>query len=249
MIAWSLAALSVACGLALTLAFTRLADLAALRVARNRVQAHLLEIRLFSAEPRLVLRAQGSLIRANARLLSVLALPVFLLTLPMAWLWLQFESMYGFGPLPLGQPAIVTVQMRSALAPDDRNALQAPLGIAVESPPVRSFSDRQVSWRVRPIEPVRGELRLALRGRTFEKAIAAGERGVFLLPRRSGSLLETLLRPGEGRLPEGDVAWVEVEYPKADVTIAGIALSWIAWFLIISTASAFLFARWLRVPL
>ena len=102
MIGWSLAALSVACGLAITVAFSRLADLAALRAARNRVQAHLLEIRLFSAEPRLVLRAQASLVRANVRLLAVLAVPVFILTLPMAWIWLQFDSMYGFGSLAVG---------------------------------------------------------------------------------------------------------------------------------------------------
>ena len=80
----------------------------ALRQARKLVQAHLLEIRLYSAEPRLVWRAQASLIRANARLLAVLAMPLLILTPPMAWLWLQFESIYGLAPLPLDRAAIVT---------------------------------------------------------------------------------------------------------------------------------------------
>jgi hypothetical protein len=249
MTGWSLAAASIACGLALTLVFSRLADLAALRAARRRIQAHLLEIRLFSAEPRLVWRAQAALVRANLSLLSVLAMPVLVLSLPMAWLWLQFDSIYGSAPLRLGQPAIVTAQMRTAMARDMPITLQAPRGIAVETPPVRSFADGQVSWRVRPVEPVRGMLRLSLGGRTIEKTIAAGERGVLLPARKSDSWLEWLLHPGEGRLSRGDLEWVEVGYPKADVALAGIALPWVVWFLIISTVSALVFARWLRVPL
>ena len=156
--------------------------------------------------------------------------------------------MYGSAPLALGQPAIVTAQMRTAPAQGERSSLQAPNGIAVETLPVRSFADRQVSWRLRPSEPVRGTLRLTIGGLTVEKTISAGERGLFLPVQKSRSLLNWLLHPGEGRLPQGDVEWVEVGYPKADVALAGIALSWVAWFLIISTASALVFARWLRVP-
>jgi hypothetical protein len=77
--------------------------------------------------------------------------------------------------------------------------LQAPPGIAVETPPVRVFAERQISWRIRALRPVRGELRLVLRGRAIEKNIVAGER--------------SLLHPKESRLPAGEVAWVKVDYP------------------------------------
>jgi len=249
MIAWSLVATSVLCGLAITVAFSRLADLAALRNARKRVQAHFLEIRLYSDEPRFVFRAQASLVRANLKLLAVLARPMLILSLPMAWVLLQFDAVYGARPLPLGEPAIVTAQLNTPLTDSDRNTLQAPAEISVETGAVRSFADRQVSWRVRPVEPVRGLLRLSLRGSAFEKDIAAGSRGLFLISRTSSSLFEWLLHPAAGRLPAGDVAWVEVRYPATGVTIAGIALPWIVWFLIISTAVALLSARWLRIPL
>jgi hypothetical protein len=249
MIGWSLAAVSVACGLAITLVFSRVTNLEALRKARKQIYAHLLEIRLYSAEPRLVWRAQVSLVRANLRLLAALAMPVLILTPPMAWLWLQFESIYGLAPLPVGQAAIVTAQMRVPVAEDRKPALEAPREIAVETLPVRSFVDRQVSWRLRPNEPVSGALQLSFNGHRFEKAVDAGTRGVYLLERKSGSRLEQLLRPGEGRLPAGDVEWIELHYPAIDVTIAGLSLPWAAWFLIISTASALVFARWLRVPL
>jgi len=249
MIAWSLAAVSVVCGLAMTLVFSRVTDLEALRKARKQVQAHLLEIRLYSAEPRLVWRAQASLVRANLRLLAVLAIPVLILTPPMAWLWLQFESIYGLAPLPVGRAAVVTAQMKAPLTEGTRIELQAPQEVAVETLPVRSLVDRQVSWRLRPSAPVRGELRVSFEGQTFEKAIAVGGRGVFLLEKRSSSRFEQLLRPGEGRLRTDDVEWIQLRYPATDVALAGVSLPWVAWFLIISTASAIVFARWLRVPI
>jgi hypothetical protein len=38
--------------------------------------------------------------------------------------------------------------------------------------------------------------------------------------------------------------WTQVDYPKAYVRIAGLELPWLAWFLIISTASAALATIW-----
>jgi len=109
---------------------------------------------------------------------------------------------------------VVTVQLERALEPVDAAAsLQAPPGIAVESPPVRAFTERQISWRIRALRPVRGSLRLVLRGHAIEKTIAAGQRNALLSPRRERALWSFLLHPEESRLPAGDVAWVKVDYP------------------------------------
>ena len=131
------------------------------------------------------------------------------------------------------------------LEPDDGAAtLQTPPGISVETPPVRSMTDRQISWRIRPLRPVRGSLRLGFRGATIDKTIAAGTRSIFLVRKRVRSVPHFLLRPEEAPLPAGEIAWVEVDYPKTDIVIAGIALPWIVWFVLISL-SALVFTRWL----
>jgi hypothetical protein len=145
-----------------------------------------------------------------------------ILALPLAWLCVQLNSIYGHSPLAVGAAAVVTVQLEHALEPVDAAAnLQAPPEIAVESPPVRVFAERQISWRIRALRPVRGELRLVLRGRAIEKTIAAGEPHALLSLRRERSLWGFLLHPEESRLPAGDAAWVEVDYPPRP---------WLAWF-------------------
>jgi hypothetical protein len=214
-IAWSLVAISILWGLAAFLVFRRITDHVALRKVRKRLYAHLLGIRLYSEEPALVFRAQKELIVDNLRFLALVAKPVLIMGLPFALLYGQLESFYGWSPLEVGHSAVVT------LSGDGQYTLLAPSGIVVETPPVNVSSEHQISWRIRALAPVRGNLRF----------IRSGS-GDLLSPIAAGEWSPFCCRPRESS--------VEVDYPKAEVTIAGLELPWLAWFLIISTASAVL---------
>ena len=250
MIGWSLVGVSVALGIFTVWIFGRTTDLVGFRQTRKRLLAHLLEFRLFFDDPALIWRAQKAIVRENLRLIALLAPLALILTPAMAWLLLQLEAVYAYAPLAVGQPAVITAQITGELISGDAGAsLQAPPGISVETPPVRSATDRQISWRIRPLRPVCGSLRLQIRGAAIGKSVCSGTRRVFLARRRVRSLISFLLRPEEGRLPGGDVAWVEVDYPATDVTITGIGLPWIAWFALISVVGAAAFARYFHMPL
>ena len=247
MIGWSLAGVSIAFAFFSLSVFRLATDLVAFRKISKRLVARLLEFRLFYDEPALIWRAQKALIRDNLRFLALLARPVLVLALPTTWLLMQLEAVYAYAPLQVDRPAVVTAQMTGELTSVDAGArLETPPEILVETPPVRSITDRQISWRIRPLRSVCGSVRLRIRGETVAKSICADTRGVFLTRRRVQSRIGFLLRPEESRLPAGDVAWVEVDYPGTDVTIAGLALPWIAWFVLISVVSTAIFARWLR---
>ncbi len=243
----SLAIVSAVCGIFALWIFRHTTDQAAVRSTIKRVYAHLLEFRLFYDEPQLIWRAQKAIVRENLRFLLLLARPVLILTLPMAWLLIQLEAVYAYAPLAIGQPSVITAQINGQFAPDDVAAtLQTPPEITVETEPVRSTADHQISWRIRPLRPVSGSLRLRFRNASIDKTIAAGARPIFLSRRRERSVLHYLLHPEEPPLGSGDIAWIEVDYPTTDVTIAGISLPWLAWFVLISTLSALIFARWFR---
>jgi hypothetical protein len=244
MIGLSLVVVSVSFGFFSLCVFKHTADLAAIRSTIKRVHAHLLEFRLFYDEPRLIWRAQKSILRENLRFFLLMLRPGIILTLPMAWLLVQLEAVYGYAPLTIGQTSVITAQVSGQFMPEDFAAtLQMPPGFSLQTAPVRSMADRQISWRVRPLRSAGGSLRLGFRGAAIDKTIAAGTRPIFLVRARVRSLLQFLLRPEEGRLPAGGIDWVEVDYPKTDVVIAGIALPWMVWFVLLSLG-ALVFARW-----
>lgn len=239
---WSLALVACLCGMGTMAIYRGATDLEGAGRIVKRLVAHLAELRLYADEPSLIWRAQLSAIRESARLFVAMAKPSLLVALPMAWLLVQLHSAYGLAPLPLGKPGMVTVHFARDLdAADEAAMLVAPAGIAVETPAVRVIARREMSWRVRPAGAMRGVLVVKLRDSELTKSIQSGPDGTtWLSKRRARSAMAFLIHPREGRLPPGDVDWIEVSYPEAPIRLGGLEIPWLAWFAVFSTLGGFL---------
>jgi hypothetical protein len=143
-------------GVVACLVFRRFTKRDSIRRAVNRVVAHMMELGLFLDSPGLVFRAQRDLLLENFRLLRLVILPGAILALLFALLYPAMDAIFGHAPL-----AMMPVE------------LEAPLGMAVETPGVRSVHDRQISWRVRPLREISADLRFRI-----ENRVVAG--GFFL---------------------------------------------------------------------
>ncbi len=150
---------SVIYGVAAVLIFRRFTERAAIRRSVNRILAHVMELGLFIDSPGLVFGAQRDLLRENVRLLWLVILPGAILALLAAPMY----AIYSHAPLPVGEPSVVTIQMKDAAMPAVR--LEAPEGIVVETPGVRILHDRQISWRVRPVRQSSGDLKFHVENR------------------------------------------------------------------------------------
>jgi hypothetical protein len=155
----SLFPISAIYGVVAVLVFRRLTERAAIRRSVNRILAHVMELGLFLDSPGLVFGAQLDLLRENLRLLRLVIVPGVLV----AVLFVPMYAIYRHGPLPVGEPSVVTLQMKYAAMPAVQ--LEAPEGIVVETPGVRIVRDRQISWRVRPLRESSGDLRFHVENR------------------------------------------------------------------------------------
>ncbi len=241
----SLVPLSVLLGIAMLWVFRRTSDQAAIRKVKAELQAHLYEMRLFTDEPLLIWKAQSGLLKANVRYLAMMLVPALVLTIPMALIFAQLECFYGYTPLEPGQEAIVTVRMKSegGQAP----VLRAPDGITVESPAIRMDGGQQISWRIRALRPVAGDMQFMFPDATVGKSVQAGVGPQYVSERRVSSALDLIWHPAESRLPAGPVDWIELRYPAATVHAFGLDLHWLVWLLILSMASGLIFKRQFRV--
>jgi hypothetical protein len=226
---WTLVPVSVLATLATILVFRRWSDRQAIQRTTNRMLAHVMEFRLFVDEPALILRAQRDLFAENWHLLLLLLRPSLILTIPFLVLLGQMDAWYGRAPLPAGEAAIVTAQLRTAHPADLR--INAPQGIDVETPGVHVASLNQISWRIRPRVAASGEMQV--RGTDATKSIAAGEGFHYLSEKRSSSLAAFLLHLNERRLTDPSIAWIELRYPAARI----LGLHWLVWFLLVSIAT------------
>ncbi len=241
----SLIPLSVLLGVVMLWVFGRTSNQAAIRKVKSELYAHLYEMRLFTDEPLLIWKAQWGLLTANVRYIAMMLVPALVLTAPMILIFAQLECFYGYAPLAPGQETIVTVQLKGqgAQAP----VLHTPDGIAVESPAIRVNGSQQISWRIRALRPVTGDLQFLFPGQTLDKSVKVGAEPQYVSERRVSSALDLLWYPAESRLPAGPVDWIELRYPPATVHALGLDLHWLVWMLIFSMASALIFKRQFRV--
>lgn len=233
--AWLLA-LGGLSGAGALLVFRRFTDPSRLRQTVNRIVAHLLEIPLFAEEPRVVLRAQLDLLVANGRLLRQLLVPFLVLLLPFAVLLATIDQFFGHLPLRVGETALVTVQYRG-FAP--QSVLEAPVGIEVDTPPVYIPAEHQMVWRLYAKSAVDAELRLFVDGVTIRKRISVADGFAWTPVRRSGSLFQFLLHPGEWPFSSGTIDYIEIAYRPARILQA----PWLLWFCLASLLGAGLRAK------
>ena len=246
----SLTVISVLTGIAMLWVFRHTSNQQAILRTKKRLQAHLLELRLFGDDLGEVWRAQKNLLIANLRYTGLMLVPAVYMIVPLVILLIHLDAVYGRAPLPVGVPSVVTVQWQGASTPNGAAPqLQAPPEISVETPAVRATAADQFSWRIRPTQAVSGTLRFAWNGESWEKTIAAGEQLEYLSVRRVSSFWDALWDPGEDRLAIAEATWVEVRYPGREIGLAGLELHWLIWFFVISMASAYALKGYFKVTL
>ncbi len=233
-----LLALSVLIGAGMLWVVAKTSNQRAIGQAKRRMQAHLLEMRVFSDEPRILLRAQRDMLVANAKYVGHMLRPALFLTLPMVILYGHFDSVYGRRPLSVGETALVVAH---AALPGSELTLTASDGVDVDSASVTAVAEGRTYWRVRATRPGMAEVQLQTPTGTVTKRVVSGEGASYVSARRSASWWRRLLLdPGETRPEVASIGGLELEYPSRQMGPPGWETHWAIWFLGVSILAAFL---------
>lgn len=245
--------LSILTGIGIMVAFKYTANRGALRAAKDSIQAALLGIVVFRHDTRAMFAEEGRLFRGAFRYMLAGLKPLAVVIIPMVAIFAAIELYAGFGPLPVGDTAIVTAQAPG----DDLGALaDATLtgnAVEVETEPLRIPATGEVCWRVRADEPGEHLLTLSAGGQSVEKSLIAGEhaRPVSVsLHRVRGGFEHVLIRSDEPLIPaDVPVSAIVVEYPETLVDLGVVRLHWIWATLIIATIAAIIVKPILKVEI
>lgn len=237
----SLLPLSVLVGIGMLWVFGKTSDQKAIARQKKRVQAFLLELRLFGDDPGLLWQSQISLITGNLRYMLLMLKPALYLTAPMVVLLFHLDAVYGISAIPTGQSAVVTVQAAGRLAESaPAPEISAPASFVVETPAARALDSGQFSWRLRAVAPGSETIGFSWQGTAWEKSLTSSDELTYVSHRRTSSFLGALAAPGETQLDVPGVQWVEIAYPAAEIDFAGLRIHWLAWFFVVSLVAAYL---------
>ena len=247
---FGLTVVSVLTGLAAVLVFRYLSNQAALRRIKNRIQAHLLELRLFPDQLGAVSRAHGRILRWTAVYLAYNLKPLAVLLVPLVIVMVQLDLRYGRTPLAKNDSFILTARLAPPALPDS-DSLKLPKGLTLTAPPVNIPSLGEVDWRIRADDYGVFWPAVVVAGATYTKQVVVSKE-ITALPveRARAGLVEWLSNPVEPALPRGArLESLEVNYPPRSIDLGLFSTNWLVFFLLVSLAAGLILKFALRIEI
>jgi hypothetical protein len=213
----------------------------AIRDAKNKIIAHLLELRLYRDDLRVLLGAEGRVFLNIGRYLGhsllpmALMLPVFLLML------IQIESRFAFRGLAPDEQALVTVGVVSDGPVSHLPVrLDAGDGLTVATPALRADASSEIYWRIRAVKAGIHDLKLHVAGEQADRVVRADAAAGAMSTAYRANDMRTLLYPLVAALPSGGpVASLAIDYPRARGEFAGLSsTSWLFFGMVMVLAFA-----------
>ena len=236
--AYGLALISLLTGLAAILVFRYVSNQDAMRRVKNRIHAHLLELRLFPDQLGIVSRAYGRILRFTALYLMYNLKPLAILLLPLVVLMVQLDLRFSRMPLQIHDSFILKATLAGPGALDS-GSLRLPKGLTLTAPPVNIPAQKEVDWRIRADEYGVFSPAVVVEGQTFAKQVVVSKE-IAPLPveRAKASLVEWLMNPVEQPLPrDGPLQSLEVNYAPRSIDLGYFATNWLVGFLVVSLVS------------
>jgi hypothetical protein len=242
--------ISLVIGLVMVLVFGYTSDQKAIHVAKDRLKAHLLALRLFQDQIQVVLRSYGRIVFATGHYLRLAFKPLLFVIVPMTFLIVQIDRYLGSSPLSTGRSFLVKARMDN---PDSLNqaSLQLPDGLTSTAPAVHVPAENEVAWRLVADRAGEYVVNVQIADQLFAKRVIVGSGLPRLSPvRLRGRFWQRIFLSAEPALPENKfVEAIDVQYPQRDIHFAGIEWNWIWLFFVLSLAAGFLFKSILGIEI
>jgi hypothetical protein len=233
--------------------FRHTSDQKQIKETKDRIKAHVFEIRIFKDDLRILLSALNNVALYNLKYMRHFVRPMLVMIVPVAVVLVQLEGWFGYRPLKPGESAIVSVKKPMSEGKEvAKVALLAEKGLTVETPPLR-IPGEEVDWRVRADEPGEHTLTLTVLGQVLQKKVVVFSNGSLARvspgAATTGLLWGSSLNSAEETSIVNTAQFIEVEYPSRSISVLGWELHWLLVFFVLSTVFAFALKGFFRVEI
>jgi uncharacterized membrane protein (DUF106 family) len=224
-----------------------------IKKVKNRIKAHLLELRLYKDEIATTFKAQGNLLISTFRYMGYNIVPMLFMMVPVVLIIIQLIFWFEYGSLNIGQTAILKVKLNETLNPMNVElSLEPPSGIAVETPPLRIAEDREICWRLRAEKVGVHDLALRIQNQVVTKTVSVGGAPLAKISpvRVQKNFLDQLLYPAESPIPkDSPVKRIEISYPYKSMSFFGFKLHWLIPYFLLSIIFGFALKGFFKIEI
>ena len=248
---WGLLWVSVLTAVLALLIYRWFSSQESIRRTKDRMKAHILEMRLFQQDPVLMGRAVHSALRSNLSYLRLNLKPFLFMFIPVVLILIQMEARFGFRPLQPGDSVLVKTFWRSDPSREKDTPVRLVLsdGISIESPSLRVKENREIDWRIHVEKWGEASISLQSSEGTVTLPLEVSDRMVPVSSWNGGkNALDRVFYPAAYPLPShGNLAVIEIDYPRREMDILGHSVHWVWPFFVITLLAGYLLKGFFRV--
>lgn len=235
--------ISLLTGLLMLLIFRYTSNQEGIRKVKNKIKAHLLELRLFKDSLALSLKAQGNILRSNIKYIGYSGKPLLVMIIPVILILIQLNFWFAYQSLRPGEVTILKVKLQ-----EGQNILgldlkvEPPPSLAIETPPLRIEEQQEINWRLRAKEEGIHILAFKINGQSFTKKVAVAQKPLTRISplKVQQNFIDELFNPGEAPLSKDlPVKSIEVKYPDKNMNLFGWHIHWIIVYFVLSIIIGF----------
>lgn len=244
---WGIFFISMLSGLLLIYIFKITSNQKAIKNVKNKIKAHIFEIRLFDLNPLGLLRVLGVILKHNLRYVSYSAIPLLFMIIPVLIILIQLNFRYGLRGHYPGESALLKIHLEDGINIMNVNSsLNLNEQGIIDIGPMRNIPLHYIAYQIKVSEPKNTplDINLSYNGETYDISKLFNNTSSirkYSNKKPSDKFLDTLLYPFEKPINNNIVKEIDISYPENRIGFLGIDFHYIIFFFIFSVVGGFLF--------
>lgn len=240
-------------GLLMLFVFKWTSNQSGIQKVKNKIKAHLLELRLFKDSLSQSLRSQGNILRCNLRYISYSAKPMLVMILPLILILVQLNFWFGYESLTPDESAILKIKLAEGQNPmDTQIKVQPSPGLELETPPLRIEESHEINWRFSAHQEGMQQFLVTIDGETIHKKVSVAQKPLSKISplKTNKRFLDQVLYPAESPIKSQiPIQAIEIQYPGKSMDLFGWKIHWIIVYFILSIVFGFAFKGVFKVQI
>ena len=240
-------------GLLMLFVFKWTSNQAGIKKVKNRIKAHLLELRLFKDSLSQSLRSQGNILRCNLRYIGYSAKPMLVMILPLILIIIQLNFWFGYESLTPNESAILKIKLAVDQNPlETQISVQPSSGLVMETLPLRIEESQEINWRFMATQSGIQQFLVTINGQTTTKKVSVAQKPLSKISplKTSKKFLDQVLYPAESPIKSQiPIKSIEIQYPPKSMDLFGWKIHWIIVYFILSIIFGFAFKGVFKVQI